>query len=80
MLGVFPEFETNPRREPQLEGIKAAKVRGIYKGRKPNFDIAEVRRLRDQEKLGPTAIVCRLGIGRASVYRVRGLRQPTTLA
>jgi len=35
MLGVFAEFETNLRRERQLEGIKAAKARGIYKGRKP---------------------------------------------
>ncbi len=35
MLGVFAEFETNLRRERQLESIKAAKARGIYKGRKP---------------------------------------------
>ncbi len=43
MLGVFAEFETNLRRERQLEGIKAAKVRGIYKGRKPSIDAAELR-------------------------------------
>ena len=35
MLGVFAEFETNLRRERQLEGIDAAKARGVYKGRKP---------------------------------------------
>jgi DNA invertase Pin-like site-specific DNA recombinase len=29
MLGVFAEFETNLRRERQLEGIKAAKERGV---------------------------------------------------
>ena len=74
MLGVFAEFETNLRRERQLEGIKAAKARGIYKGRKPSIDAAEVRRLREQEKLGPAAIAKRLGIGRASVYRVLGER------
>jgi DNA invertase Pin-like site-specific DNA recombinase len=45
MLGVFAEFETNLRRERQLEGIVAAKARGIYKGRKPSIDTAEVRRL-----------------------------------
>jgi len=28
---VFAEFETNLRRERQLEGIKAAKARDIYK-------------------------------------------------
>jgi DNA invertase Pin-like site-specific DNA recombinase len=33
MLGVFAEFETNLRRERQMEGIAAAKARGVYKGR-----------------------------------------------
>ncbi len=75
MLGVFAEFETNLRRERQLEGIKAAKAKGIYKGRKPSIDAAEVRSLRDVEKLGPAAIARQLGIGRASVYRV--LEKPT---
>ena len=73
MLGVFAEFETNLRRERQMEGINAAKGRGVYKGRKPSIDPAEVRRLQD-EGLGATAIAKRLGIGRASVYRV--LAQP----
>ena len=72
MLGVFAEFETNLRRERQLEGISAAKARGVYKGRKPSIDAGEVRRLLDDEKLGPAAIARRLGIGRASVYRLLG--------
>ena len=72
MLGVFAEFETNLRRERQLEGIQAAKARGVYKGRRPVIDPAELRRLRDEERLGPSAIARRLGIGRASVYRVLG--------
>ena len=76
MLGVFAEFETNLRRERQLEGIKAAKAKGIYKGRKPTVDAVELRRLRDEEKLGPTAIARRLGIGRASVYRILGKSMP----
>jgi DNA invertase Pin-like site-specific DNA recombinase len=53
MLGVFAEFETNLRRERQLEGINAAKARGVYKGRQPSIDAAEVLRLRRDEKLGP---------------------------
>lgn len=69
MLGVFAEFETNLRRERQLEGIAAAKARGVYRGRKPSIDPAEVQRLRFEEKLGATEIARRLGIGRASVYR-----------
>jgi DNA invertase Pin-like site-specific DNA recombinase len=35
MLGVFGEFETNLRKERQMEGIAKAKERGVYKGRKP---------------------------------------------
>ena len=69
MLGVFAEFETNLRRERQLEGIAAAKVRGVYRGRKPSIDPIEIQRLKHEEKLGATEIARRLGVGRASVYR-----------
>ena len=40
MLGVFAEFETNLRRERQLEGIAKAKAAGVYRGRKPSIDQA----------------------------------------
>jgi DNA invertase Pin-like site-specific DNA recombinase len=76
MLGVFAEFETNLRRERQMEGIAAAKARGVYKGRTPRIDPAAVRRLRDEERLGAAAIARRLGIGRASVYRLLGKATP----
>jgi len=33
------EFGTNLSRERQLEGITAAKDRGIYKGRNPIIDV-----------------------------------------
>mgnify|MGYP000917514943 FL=1 len=69
MLGVFAEFETNLRRERQMEGIAKAKARGVYEGRKPSIDVEEVRRLAS-EGMGATAIAKRLGIGRASVYRL----------
>ena len=69
MLGVFAEFETNLRRERQMEGIAAAKERGVYKGRTPKIDPQEVRRLHAEERLSPTAIARRLGIARSSVYR-----------
>lgn len=68
MLGVFAEFETNLRRERQLEGIAAAKAKGVYKGRPASIDAAQIQALK-AEGLGPTAIAKRLGIGRASVYR-----------
>lgn len=73
MLGVFAEFETNLRRERQMEGIQRAKAKGVYKGRKASIDAREVERLKEQG-LGPAAIAKRLNIGRASVYRVLGRR------
>jgi DNA invertase Pin-like site-specific DNA recombinase len=69
MLGVFAEFETNLRRERQLEGIAKAKAAGIYKGRPASIDAARVRELKGQG-LGPTEIAKALKIGRASVYRL----------
>lgn len=72
MLGVFAEFETNLRRERQLEGIAQAKTRGVYKGRKPSIVRERVLELR-ATGLGPTRIADELQIGRASVYRVLSL-------
>ena len=69
MLGVFAEFETNLRRERQLEGIAAAKARGAYQGRPKTIKPEAVQQLLDQG-LGPSAVAEQLGIGRASVYRV----------
>jgi DNA invertase Pin-like site-specific DNA recombinase len=68
MLGVFAEFETNLRRERQLEGIADAKARGVYKGRKASIDPAKVRQMK-ADGMGPSAIAKALRIGRASVYR-----------
>jgi DNA invertase Pin-like site-specific DNA recombinase len=71
MLGVFAEFETNLRRERQLEGIAKAKAAGVYTSRKPSIDVAQIAQLKDKG-LGATEIANRLKIGRASVYRVVG--------
>jgi DNA invertase Pin-like site-specific DNA recombinase len=71
MLGVFAEFETNLRRERQLEGIAKAKAEGVYKGRKPSIDVVRVREMKEQG-LGASEIAKALGIARASVYRVLG--------
>ena len=69
MLGVFAEFETNLRKERQLEGIAEAKAKGVYIGRKPSIDAAKVREMK-AEGLGATAIAKTLGIDRSSVYRL----------
>ena len=70
MLGVFAEFETNLRKERQLEGIAKAKAEGAYKGRKQSINVDEVRRLREEVGMGATEIARHLGIARTSVYRV----------
>jgi DNA invertase Pin-like site-specific DNA recombinase len=69
MLGVFAEFETNLRKERQMEGIERAKAKGVYKGRPAKIDGERVRQLRDQG-MGASEIARAMGIGRASVYRV----------
>jgi DNA invertase Pin-like site-specific DNA recombinase len=70
MLSVFSEFETNLRRERQLEGIAAAKAKGdVYTGRKASIDPAAIKQL-VEKGLGGTEIARRLGISRASVYRL----------
>lgn len=57
MLGVFAEFETNLRRERQLDGIAAAKARGFYagKGRRRSTGVERVLALR-AEGMGPAQI------------------------
>jgi DNA invertase Pin-like site-specific DNA recombinase len=71
MLGAVAEFERTLMLERQREGIAKAKGEGRYKGRKPTAraKAEEVRRLHRQD-VRPTEIAKRLGIGRASVYRV----------
>ena len=69
MLGVFAEFETNLRKERQMEGIAKAKERGVYLGRKPSIYVEKVRELKS-EGMGATAIAREMEIDRTSVYRV----------
>lgn len=69
MLGVFAEFETNLRKERQMEGVAKAKKAGLYTGRKPVIDTAAVLALK-AEGLGGSAIARKLRIARTSVYRV----------
>lgn len=77
MLGVFAEFETNLRRERQMEGIAKAKAAGVYRGRKPSVDVTRVLMLRDKG-MGPIAIATDLGVSRSTVWRV--LRGPSLSA
>jgi DNA invertase Pin-like site-specific DNA recombinase len=71
MLGAIAQFERELMLERQREGIAKAKGAGKYRGRKPTAraKAAEVAALR-AEGVGATEIARRLGIARASVYRV----------
>jgi DNA invertase Pin-like site-specific DNA recombinase len=68
-LSMVAEMELTFIKERQRAGIEAAKTKGVYKGRKRAIDRDTVRRLR-QEGVGASEIARRLGIGRASVYKV----------
>lgn len=70
MLAVFAEFETNLRRERQLEGIAKAKAAGVYagKGRPVSIPAEKIIDLKAQG-LGPSAIAKALGVSRMSVHR-----------
>src|SRR5436190_11492635 len=54
MSATFAAFETDIRRERQLEGIALAKRKGIYKGGKPRLDRKRVKELSDKG-FGPAA-------------------------
>lgn len=71
VLGGIAEFEREIMLERQREGIAKAKADGKYKGRKPTARAKEEDVLRlKAEGVGATEIAKRLGIGRASVYRI----------
>jgi DNA invertase Pin-like site-specific DNA recombinase len=71
MLAAVAEFERALMKERQREGIAKAKLEGKYRGRVPTVrrQAPEVIKLK-AEGVRPVDIARRLGIGRASVYRV----------
>jgi DNA invertase Pin-like site-specific DNA recombinase len=71
MLGAIAQFERELMLERQREGIAKAKAEGKYKGRAPTARAKAPQVLRlHSEGIGPTEIAKRIGIGRASVYRI----------
>ena len=75
VIGAVGQAEREAMLERQREGIAKAKREGRYKGRVPTVrrQAAEIIRLKE-EGVRPSEIASRLGIGRASVYRVLGKR------
>ncbi len=82
MVGAISEFERSLMLERQRAGIAAAKAEGRFKGRVPTAQrqsSAVLQLLADGVK--PALIAARLGMSKASVYRIlaksRPLRQQT---
>jgi DNA invertase Pin-like site-specific DNA recombinase len=73
LIGAIAQFETELMLERQREGIAKAKAAGRYKGRAPTAraKLDQIRALKAQG-IGASEIARRLGIGRASVYRLLG--------
>ena len=73
VIGAVGQAEREAMLERQREGIARAKAEHRYKGRVPTArrQAAEVARLK-AEGVTASDIARRLGIGRASVYRVLG--------
>jgi len=71
MIGAVATFEREMMLERQREGIARAKQEGRYRGRKPTARArsAEIKALK-ADGVRPVEIARRLGIGRASVYRI----------
>jgi DNA invertase Pin-like site-specific DNA recombinase len=71
VIGAMGQAERETMLERQREGIAKAQREGKYKGRAPTVRrrADEIIRLKDAG-VTPTEIAVRLGIGRASVYRV----------
>lgn len=71
MLGAIAEFETDLRKERQLEGIAKAKADNKYKGRPVTVDGDAIRAaLAAGDK--PAAVAKRFNVARSTVYRVNG--------
>lgn len=72
ILGSVAQLERSLIRERQREGIRAAKLKGVYKGRKPALNAEQIEEVRERIAAGvPKAIVAReLNVSRQTIYKV----------
>ncbi|MBF6193342.1 MULTISPECIES: recombinase family protein [Nocardia] len=70
VMGAFAEFERALILERQREGIAAAKVRGVYTGRKPALTTEQAHALRAQAAAGErrSVLAKEFGVSRETVY------------
>ncbi len=78
MLGAIGEFERNLLKERQKDGIRRAKEKGVYTGRKPTAMAKSVEVMAMvSDGISKAEIARRLNIGQASVYRIiSGAKSP----
>jgi DNA invertase Pin-like site-specific DNA recombinase len=72
-LSSIAEFETNRRKERQMQGISAAQKAGKYQGRKTVIDdklISKVKHLKQEKMLSVSQIVKITGRSRNTIYKV----------
>lgn len=76
MLASISEFETEIRKERQLEGIEKAKSKGIKFGAKPKLTDEQVVQLREDRRSGILIknLMSKYNLSKDSVYRL--LRKP----
>ena len=72
MLGSIAEFETEIRRERQIEGIEKAKEKGVQFGRKAKLSDIQVQEMRQKRAEGVLIkeLQREFGLSKASVYRL----------
>ncbi len=71
IMGSFAEFERALIRERQMEGIAAAKKRGVYTGRKKALTAEQVAEVRERIAVGETkaALAREYGVSRETLYQ-----------
>lgn len=71
MFGSFAEFERNIMKERQMEGIKIAKEKGLYAGRKPMIEKDKVKELQERHSLGITKsrLAKDYGMSKVTLYK-----------
>lgn len=72
VLASIAEFETEIRKERQLEGIVKAKAKGIQFGRKRKTSKSDRSEIREARKSGETVsnLMRRFGLSKATIYRI----------
>lgn len=74
IMAAVAQFERSMMLERQREGIAIAKAKGVYKGRKPALNAAQVAEVAQRLAGGESAtkLAAEFGVSRATVYNTRG--------